>query len=187
MIRRPPRSTLFPYTTLFRSVTSDSVDVASIPAKGTMVWEVTGTDTLKVGYAVWESYLPNNSTIRVPMSSGISATVFSGPIHVGEAGTTPYYSATIAVEVGSGINTGVALATAGSAGSSLRATLRDSKGAVIAAPTLPFFSSFQPGNQIARYATELFGNITISGGTMTVESSGPDGFLPLALLDNGVF
>ena len=27
MIRRPPRSTLFPYTTLFRSLVSGSVDV----------------------------------------------------------------------------------------------------------------------------------------------------------------
>src|SRR2546429_3057378 len=29
MIRRPPRSTLFPYTTLFRSVRADSAAVAS--------------------------------------------------------------------------------------------------------------------------------------------------------------
>src|SRR2546422_2163280 len=30
MIRRPPRSTLFPYTTLFRSVISDQLNHASI-------------------------------------------------------------------------------------------------------------------------------------------------------------
>src|SRR3712207_7479004 len=30
MIRRPPRSTLFPYTTLFRSVRTDTVIVASV-------------------------------------------------------------------------------------------------------------------------------------------------------------
>src|SRR5258708_28950147 len=29
MIRRPPRSTLFPYTTLFRSIYADSVDANS--------------------------------------------------------------------------------------------------------------------------------------------------------------
>jgi hypothetical protein len=169
-------------------VTSDSVEVASLPAKGSMVWEVTATGPLNVGYAVWESYLPNNSTIRVPVSSGVSATIFSGPVHVGEAGTTPYYSATIAVEVGNGINTGIAVATAGSAGSSLRATLRDSKGASLAAPDLPFFNPFPAGSQLARYATELFGDITVAGGTLTVESTGPDGFLPLALFDNhGVF
>src|SRR2546428_6634046 len=28
MIRRPPRSTLFPYTTLFRSFTTDNIDAA---------------------------------------------------------------------------------------------------------------------------------------------------------------
>src|SRR3712207_7462865 len=31
MIRRPPRSTLFPYTTLFRSVPAHRVDVAAEP------------------------------------------------------------------------------------------------------------------------------------------------------------
>src|SRR5260370_5486642 len=32
MIRRPPRSTLFPYTTLFRSVRSLAVNVPVVPA-----------------------------------------------------------------------------------------------------------------------------------------------------------
>src|SRR5260221_792856 len=32
MIRRPPRSTLFPYTTLFRSVRADRDPVADLPA-----------------------------------------------------------------------------------------------------------------------------------------------------------
>src|SRR3712207_8985261 len=38
MIRRPPRSTLFPYTTLFRSVLSNSsrLDVASRPKHAVM-------------------------------------------------------------------------------------------------------------------------------------------------------
>src|SRR3712207_7997795 len=31
MIRRPPRSTLFPYTTLFRSLNTDSMDAALMP------------------------------------------------------------------------------------------------------------------------------------------------------------
>src|SRR3712207_9347055 len=31
MIRRPPRSTLFPYTTLFRSAVADDVVVAALP------------------------------------------------------------------------------------------------------------------------------------------------------------
>src|SRR3989475_1648916 len=33
MIRRPPRSTLFPYTTLFRSVVTDALDMGSIVSK----------------------------------------------------------------------------------------------------------------------------------------------------------
>src|SRR5256885_10972537 len=32
MIRRPPRSTLFPYTTLFRSLPEDGVDAARVVA-----------------------------------------------------------------------------------------------------------------------------------------------------------
>src|SRR2546422_5534933 len=41
MIRRPPRSTLFPYTTLFRSVEADSVpDVA--PDPGPWVYACSG-------------------------------------------------------------------------------------------------------------------------------------------------
>src|SRR2546430_9765220 len=32
MIRRPPRSTLFPYTTLFRSPVNDAADVAEVDA-----------------------------------------------------------------------------------------------------------------------------------------------------------
>src|SRR3712207_7128476 len=35
MIRRPPRSTLFPYTTLFRSLAGCSTPAASIQASGT--------------------------------------------------------------------------------------------------------------------------------------------------------
>src|SRR2546426_5817310 len=33
MIRRPPRSTLFPYTTLFRSVTTPEIDVVLGPTE----------------------------------------------------------------------------------------------------------------------------------------------------------
>src|SRR3712207_9001501 len=37
MIRRPPRSTLFPYTTLFRSLDGDLVDVRQRPAVGALL------------------------------------------------------------------------------------------------------------------------------------------------------
>src|SRR3712207_7691174 len=36
MIRRPPRSTLFPYTTLFRSKASLVIDDTALPKKGTL-------------------------------------------------------------------------------------------------------------------------------------------------------
>src|SRR5258708_39480259 len=35
MIRRPPRSTLFPYTTLFRSLLPDRAGLASLPLRST--------------------------------------------------------------------------------------------------------------------------------------------------------
>src|SRR2546430_12334374 len=38
MIRRPPRSTLFPYTTLFRSGTSERMFAAVIPQRGELAW-----------------------------------------------------------------------------------------------------------------------------------------------------
>src|SRR3712207_8898389 len=38
MIRRPPRSTLFPYTTLFRSAREDSGRTAQLPVEGTIVY-----------------------------------------------------------------------------------------------------------------------------------------------------
>src|SRR5258705_9052274 len=37
MIRRPPRSTLFPYTTLFRSLIDTSVKAAGLPPRRTKI------------------------------------------------------------------------------------------------------------------------------------------------------
>src|SRR3712207_9067011 len=48
MIRRPPRSTLFPYTTLFRSVLADG----SSTDKGEMALG----KNLKVAFMSWEGY-----------------------------------------------------------------------------------------------------------------------------------
>src|SRR2546425_6641652 len=45
MIRRPPRSTLFPYTTLFRSRKGEAVNAASLHTSGRQV--VTITEALK--------------------------------------------------------------------------------------------------------------------------------------------
>src|SRR3989475_12450966 len=45
MIRRPPRSTLFPYTTLFRSLVSRHVDEAEHRALGQRVEGITEVDS----------------------------------------------------------------------------------------------------------------------------------------------
>src|SRR2546429_2536099 len=42
MIRRPPRSTLFPYTTLFRSRVLGAAKPNGLPAKGSMRLRLTG-------------------------------------------------------------------------------------------------------------------------------------------------
>src|SRR3712207_6955049 len=60
MIRRPPRSTLFPYTTLFRSVElgqesySSTAELNGHPASGIAVQLATGADALKTAAAVKE-------------------------------------------------------------------------------------------------------------------------------------
>src|SRR5690349_23661786 len=54
MIRRPPRSTLFPYTTLFRSAEGRRAPVASMP----------GVDRLTVDDAVREAERAAKLTIR---------------------------------------------------------------------------------------------------------------------------
>src|SRR3712207_699481 len=71
MIRRPPRSTLFPYTTLFRSVdtgelTAGGIDPVSVIERyGDRVWHVQLKDALAVDDA--EEYLQPHAhwTVRV--------------------------------------------------------------------------------------------------------------------------
>src|ERR1035441_5154876 len=85
MIRRPPRSTLFPYTTLFRSVTPlASVALSSVsvnPASVTTGTSTTGTVTLSVaapagGVAIelWTTgavaYVPATTTIAAGSTTG---------------------------------------------------------------------------------------------------------------------
>src|SRR5437588_7628725 len=69
MIRRPPRSTLFPYTTLFRSVRSE---VEQIIRDGSLVVPDLGVETLQVTSA--------DAALRgVPVGSLVSALVAKGP------------------------------------------------------------------------------------------------------------
>src|SRR2546429_472846 len=61
MIRRPPRSTLFPYTTLFRSISLDpNATPANIPISGIRIG-VTGTIA-----SVGQSYVTVNATVGSP-------------------------------------------------------------------------------------------------------------------------
>src|SRR3977135_3599147 len=71
MIRRPPRSPLFPYTTLFRSVCEGVPATASVPDAGpgaTYAWEValginvTGANTRTVR---WTPYSFNNNPAQL--------------------------------------------------------------------------------------------------------------------------
>src|SRR3712207_6923942 len=61
MIRRPPRSTLFPYTTLFRSWT--------VPAGSSFRWVVRERRDYSVGFSVSASTI---SSLAVPPSPSIS-------------------------------------------------------------------------------------------------------------------
>src|SRR5256885_16939718 len=51
MIRRPPRSTLFPYTTLFRSVLPDAVAAQRGLALGNVLREELDQRSLRIGLA----------------------------------------------------------------------------------------------------------------------------------------
>jgi hypothetical protein len=182
----PMNVSLTQTTTLSVTATSgaNTYEVASIPAKGSLVVNVTRLMEFGIGYAVWESFVPNNPSVRVPAATGISATLFTGDVHVGESGTTYFYSAAIPVDVGQGINTGVVMATDGIAGSKINVSLKDSTGASVATSTIPQLNPLAAGNQIARYGSEFFPGVTINSGYMIVQSTGPDGFLPLAILDS---
>src|SRR5436309_9611658 len=60
MIRRPPRSTLFPYTTLFRSITSDQGHLPLL----TPMSEVAGRMSVQVG-ADRKSTRLNSSHVKI--------------------------------------------------------------------------------------------------------------------------
>src|SRR3712207_9002085 len=60
MIRRPPRSTLFPYTTLFRSMTVVGSDKASTVLK----WAIWDAKTAKYWEAVAKAYVDKKPDVR---------------------------------------------------------------------------------------------------------------------------
>src|SRR6266566_6763401 len=68
MIRRPPRSTLFPYTTLFRSAATRL--------------------TLLQGYFPWRDVLPVHGLLQDQLSSGVGWLAFANSVWGARAGRT---------------------------------------------------------------------------------------------------
>src|SRR3989441_13366312 len=65
MIRRPPRSTLFPYTTLFRSRYREGYDVVyAVRAKRTEPW------WLRFCYFLFYRALARMAQVRLPLDAG---------------------------------------------------------------------------------------------------------------------
>src|SRR5258705_9617360 len=80
MIRRPPRSTLFPYTTLFRSVPDEDAPVRAFSGK--LVWAAYAASLLLTGVVqelAWEypAFTQDRKSTRLNSSHlGISYAVF---------------------------------------------------------------------------------------------------------------
>src|SRR2546430_7770363 len=77
MIRRPPRSTLFPYTTLFRSMWVTTVDVAWNP-----VW--IGTEQVRFYKLEGDRLIVNTAWAPSPNSPGRITRVFRSEEHTSE-------------------------------------------------------------------------------------------------------
>src|SRR2546427_3546886 len=58
MIRRPPRSTLFPYTTLFRSLAAPALRIVSLLPSFTELLFAIGAGDRLVGRTAWCDYPP---------------------------------------------------------------------------------------------------------------------------------
>src|SRR5256886_15714853 len=76
MIRRPPRSTLFPYTTLFRSHLAFTVPPSTTPANATITPPIQVT-ALDVGNNVATAFA-GNVVMAIPASSNPGAGTLSG-------------------------------------------------------------------------------------------------------------
>src|SRR3712207_7190358 len=65
MIRRPPRSTLFPYATLFRSISEINSDRSSLEYRGYNVHDLAEQGSFEqTAYLLLYEKLPNESELR---------------------------------------------------------------------------------------------------------------------------
>src|SRR3712207_7502298 len=71
MIRRPPRSTLFPYTTLFRSIVGFSENKAESVLKEHDIWEITK-------YVLWLQEQANDNKIKTSFGAVLNWALTSG-------------------------------------------------------------------------------------------------------------
>src|SRR5260370_13985746 len=80
MIRRPPRSTLFPYTTLFRSKTSYDADNRPLLVMRSNLWasgyDVDGTDQTSLGQFSGRTTFGDRKSGSAGMPRPISYAVF---------------------------------------------------------------------------------------------------------------
>src|SRR3712207_8624734 len=78
MIRRPPRSTLFPYTTLFRSLVVERDRTAPVDREGTQrrVWQLPGDPRGRHGDSMSEQPSDRKSTRLNSSHANISYAVF---------------------------------------------------------------------------------------------------------------
>src|SRR3712207_5863551 len=65
MIRRPPRSTLFPYTTLFRSYSPTAAGLLTLPMVGGLLLSSTASGILITRSGRWKGYLVGGSLLVV--------------------------------------------------------------------------------------------------------------------------
>src|SRR2546426_9188743 len=72
MIRRPPRSTLFPYTTLFRSLRADALDHAHFRCQA------------QLHVVVFISFLPQGTRARVILADSTSLSLERSEEHTSE-------------------------------------------------------------------------------------------------------
>src|SRR3989442_13398162 len=88
MIRRPPRSTLFPYTTLFRSISTASVSDAALASKcattPVSTQTYTGPTAIFTDQSSTGTLSDFSATISWGDSSSSAGTITGGP------GNTPY-------------------------------------------------------------------------------------------------